>query len=125
MFATSTKTATFLPNCDSLELVVDAPAGAYSLLGEADDQMRREVVPTAATVRWMRGPDGVKPRAAQRPRDAWSSGRSASTRVQPLLLADRITSSRRDSATRSASWSGSTTRRSMVPTKPPALTDGR
>src|SRR5918996_3285579 len=108
MFATSTKTATFLPNCDSLELVVDASAGAISLLGEADDQRRREVLPTAATVRWMRGPAAVNPRAAQRPRDVSSPGRSASTRVQPLLLADRMTSSRRASATRSASWSGST-----------------
>ena len=38
---------------------------------------------------------------------------SASTTVQPLLLADRSSSSRSASVTRSASWSGSTTRRSI------------
>jgi hypothetical protein len=45
--------------------------------------------------------------------------------VQPLLLAERMTSSSRASLTRSASWTGSTTNRSIVPTKPPDRTDGR
>ena len=47
--------------------------------------MRREVLPTAATVRWMRGPAGVNPSAAQRPRVAGSSGRAASTSGAALV----------------------------------------
>src|SRR5262245_35548231 len=73
----------------------------------------------------MRGPASRKPRASQRADSAGSSELHASTTVHPLLLADRTTSSRRAAVMRSTSYSGSTTRRSTVPTKPPARTDGR
>src|SRR5690242_3275410 len=115
MFATSTKTATFLPTLTPWDLVL-GPAGADSLHGRDVHDGRRAAEPAAATALWIRWLDAPKPIRDQRARASSSSGRSASTTAQPLFLADRSNSSSKTSVMRSESYSGSTTRRSIVPT---------
>src|SRR6185503_12729433 len=125
MFATSTKTATFLPTCTPWSCLVLCPAGAHTQLGgDVHGVERLAAEPAAATFLVIRGLASEKPIPCQRGKSV-ASGLSASTTVQPLLLADRSSSSRSAAVILSASYSGSTTRRSIVPTYPPARTEGR
>ena len=124
MFATSTKTATFLLTLTPWDLVV-RPAGAITQLGGTFIWCDARRHPPRRRFAGCAGRSGRSPSVPSARAAAASSGRSASTTVQPLLLADRSSSSRSASVIRSASCSGSTTRRSIVPTYPPARTDGR